>query len=51
MPLTAEREVEHLGPPGFRRCCRDARGVDPSIIQERGLREIDPERLAALGYE
>ena len=51
MPLVVRREVEHLGPLSFRRCRRNAHGVDPSIIQERILREFDPERLAVSGYE
>ena len=50
-PLVVERLVEHLGPLSFQRCCREAHGADPSIVQERVLREVAPERLAALGYE
>ena len=50
-PLVAEKQVEHLGPLSFQRCCREAHGADPSIVQERVLREVAPERLAALGYE
>lgn len=51
MPLVLMPEVKHLGPLSFQRCCLEAHGADPSIIQERVLREVAPERLSVLGYE
>ena len=51
MPLVPGRLVLDLGPLSFQRCCIEAHGADPATLQERVLRRIAPERLAALGYE
>ena len=50
-PLVVDDDVQYLGPLSFQRCCREGHGVDPFVIQERVLREVAPDRLAALGYE
>ncbi len=49
--LVPDRVMKYLGPLSFQRCCREAHEVDPAIVQERVLRQVAPDRLAALGYE
>ena len=51
MPLVPGPEVPDLGPLSFQRCCLEAHEVDPAVMQERVLKRIAPEKLAALGYD
>lgn len=50
-PLVTDDDVAGLGLLSFQRCCLEAHGLDPSILQERVLRLVAPHRLAMLGYE